>query len=207
MPTFIQFLLKERRSYHARHKVSNNITTLHSSHAFIIYIFFRISTIFIFFVLLAVSRADSFEEFGETVENAAYQELAKSIVMSGKSKDYAKCFVYFLRLQQPIGDYKAILSDPKNFIESVDDKANIAATICQHGTAGVIVALVLTSLVFVTFCIFCYCCLKCLLCSSSPRRSVDFVESRYRNPNQRSKFNKRASEKVEMCQSPPPNYV
>lgn len=148
------------------------------------------------------ASADIIENFIEdSVEELAYISLRASIIASGKSSEYADCFLKMLKMQ---GIRNTVL-DPKNYFGSksigdiIEEKFQLADFVCSNVAVTVLLALLSALLVFCVCSVCCRClCWPC--CSKKPDQIHLVLASNAKNFRGR----RNREDKVEMSQGLPP---
>lgn len=168
---------------------------------------FRFVAVFFVALLLvnAVTSKKILGAFGEdaveeAAEDLAYKTMEDFIVSSGDPREYATCFVQFMRM---LGMSKDVLSlsitinshDSDELIDKLKEKAAIADFICQFGLPGVILFIAFALLLL---CCCCVCCVYCLRCACCSKPSPIFIHAPPPTAGKTTKRSSRREEKVEM---------
>lgn len=152
--------------------VNNSISKLASSNTR--FFDFRFSFIFLVAVFIVAAEAKiGLQGAMDEVEDEIYRTIGGLIVASGKSKDYASCFIFMLRLQGTSEDVTKFsnLINPTNLVDKLLENSKFADTVCSNSHLVAFLLLILFILIIICICRVCCSCLQCIFCCSSDDRS------------------------------------
>lgn len=152
--------------------VNNSISKLASSNTrFFDYRFYFIFLVAVFIV--AAEAKTGLQGTMDEVEDEIYKTIGGLIVASGKSKEYASCFIFMLKLQGTSDDVTKFsnLINPTNLVDKLLENSKFADTVCSNGHLVAFLLVILFILIIICICRVCFSCLEWIFCCSSNDRS------------------------------------